>query len=105
MSSPSIAVIGAGGWGTALALLFARRGVKVPIWGHDAAHIRTMRNECANAKYLPGIPLPAEVLPTESLADCLEAEILFVAAPSKNLAEVISRIAEAAGSKKPVLVS
>jgi glycerol-3-phosphate dehydrogenase (NAD(P)+) len=105
MSTPSIGVIGAGGWGTALALLFARRGVKVPIWGHDTAHIRTMRSDRTNEKYLPGISLPAEILPAESLAECLEAEILFVAVPSKNLAEVISRIAQAAGSKKPVLVS
>ena len=105
MSTPSISIIGAGGWGTALALMFARRGLRVPIWGHDGAHIATMRKEHANAKYLPGIPLPPEIVPTESLSECLNAEILFVAVPSKHLAEVTARIAEVAGSKKPVIVS
>ena len=105
MTSPSISVIGAGGWGTALALLMARRGFKVPVWGHDAAHILAMRRDRANEKYLPGIPLLPEVVPTDDLAKCLEAKILFVAVPSKNLAEVISKIAKAAGSRTPVLVS
>lgn len=105
MSTPSISIIGAGGWGTALALLFARRGLRVPIWGHDAAHIATMHTDRANEKYLPGIELPPEVLPTANLHECLDAEILFVAVPSKHLAEVTARIAAAAGSKKPVIVS
>lgn len=105
MSTPSISIIGAGGWGTALALLFARRGLRVPVWGHDSAHIAAMRADRANEKYLPGIPLPPEVLPTADLAECLAAEILFVAVPSKYLAEVTARIAGAAGSKNPVLVS
>lgn len=105
MSDLSVAVIGAGGWGTALALLMARRGIKVPVWGHDAAHIGMMRRDRANEKYLPGMSLPAEILPTDELAECLDSEILLVAVPSKHLAEVTSRIAGAAGSKKPVLVS
>lgn len=105
MSTPSISIIGAGGWGTALALLFARRGLRVRVWGHDSAHIAAMRADRANEKYLPGIPLPPEVLPTADLAECLAAEILFVAVPSKYLAEVTAQIAGAAGSKSPVLVS
>ena len=35
MSTPKVSVIGAGGWGTALALLMAKRGQEVTIWGHD----------------------------------------------------------------------
>lgn len=105
MSTSSVAVIGAGGWGTALALLMARRGVTIPVWGHDPAHIGMMQRDRANEKYLPGVTLPAGILPTDDLAECLEAEILFVAVPSKHLAGVISRLAAAAGSKTPVLVS
>ena len=105
MNTPSISIIGAGGWGTALALLFAGRGHRVPVWGHDAAHVATMCADHTNQKYLPGIPLPPEVLPTADLSECLAAEILFVAVPSKYLAEVTSRISNTAGSKTPVLVS
>ena len=105
MSASSVAVIGAGGWGTALALVMARRGLHVPLWGHDARHVEVMRCERANEKYLPGLTLPDGILPTSRLDECLDAKILFVAVPSKHLAEVTGRIAETAGSRKPVLVS
>lgn len=108
MSTPSVGIIGAGGWGTALALLMARRGISVPIWGHDPAHVEVMRSERSNEKYLPGITLPETICPTAHLAECTGAEILFVAVPSKHLATVTSLVAKAShasGARKPILVS
>jgi len=105
MSHPAVGVIGAGGWGTAIALLLARRGAEVAVWGHDPAHVEAMRTSRTNEKYLPGIELPDTIHPTSSLAECLRAEILFVAVPSRYLAEVTDQIRDAAGEKKPVLVS
>jgi glycerol-3-phosphate dehydrogenase (NAD(P)+) len=105
MSTPSVGIIGAGGWGTALALLIARRGISVPIWGHDPAHVEVMRSRRANEKYLPGIALPETICPTADLAACTGAEVLFVAVPSSHLAAVTTLIAKAAGTNKPILVS
>jgi len=105
MSHPSVSVIGSGGWGTALALLMARRDIPVRIWGHDPAHASAMASSRSNEKYLPGISLPAAIQPTADIAAAVQAEILFVAVPSKYLAAITSRIAEAAGAHRPVIVS
>ena len=53
-----IAVLGAGSWGTALAVWLAERGHAVTLWGHDAAHVEQLRATRRNEKYLPGIELP-----------------------------------------------
>jgi glycerol-3-phosphate dehydrogenase (NAD(P)+) len=105
MSAPSVGVIGSGGWGTALALLMARRGQTVSIWGHDALHVEVMRCSRRNEKYLPGIELPETIRPTADLGACARADILLVAVPSKYLAGVTLQLAEASGDRNPVLVS
>jgi glycerol-3-phosphate dehydrogenase (NAD(P)+) len=105
MSTPSVGVIGSGGWGTALALLMARRGQTVSIWGHDPIHVESMRSSRQNEKYLPGIMLPETIRPTADLGECVRAEILLVAVPSKYLAEVTRQVAETSGDHRPVLVS
>ena len=56
-----IAVIGAGAWGTALAMAFARTGKIVHLWGRDETQMRRLATQRENAKYLPGISFPASV--------------------------------------------
>jgi len=60
------AVLGAGSWGTALAIQLARCGHRVLLWGRDAAAIARMAAERVNARYLPGIALPAAIQPVAS---------------------------------------
>ena len=112
MKAASVSVIGAGGWGTALALLMARRtggeAARIPLWGHDAAHLEEVRVARTNEKYLPGIGLPETIRPTSNMDDCVGADILLVAVPSKYLASVARTIALScamAGDRKPILVS
>ena len=105
MSSPSVSVIGSGGWGTALAILMARRGLNVPLWGHDPLHVEAMAAGRINGKYLPGVELPASIMPTNALADCVQSDVLFVAVPSKHLAPISAELAEAASGRLPTLVS
>ena len=54
----SIAVYGAGSWGTALALQLARNGSAVWLWGIDADSTRQIERERVNSRYLPNIPFP-----------------------------------------------
>ena len=54
-AKPVIAVLGAGSWGTALAVLLARNGYRTLFWGHDAARQARLAHERENARYLPGI--------------------------------------------------
>jgi len=105
MSTPRVSVIGAGGWGTALALLMAKRGLEVAIWGHDPAHVQSMRTEGENRKYLPGVPLSPLIRPTTSLEECVGGEILFLAVPSSHLRPVSALLADAGLGKNTILLS
>ncbi|MFM7626109.1 MAG: 2-dehydropantoate 2-reductase N-terminal domain-containing protein, partial [Gammaproteobacteria bacterium] len=53
-----LAVIGAGSWGTALAIQFARAGHPVRLWGRDPAQQAEMARDRRNARYLPDAPFP-----------------------------------------------
>ncbi|MEJ5252971.1 MAG: NAD(P)-dependent glycerol-3-phosphate dehydrogenase [Chthonomonadetes bacterium] len=86
---PSVAVLGAGSWGTALAILLAKKGAQVALWARDADLAKRLRREGQNPRYLPGFPLPPSVHPTDSLAEAVrEAEVLVFAVPAGALREV-----------------
>ena len=54
----NIAVLGAGSWGTALALQLARNAHNITLWAHRREHAAALRETRENRRYLPGIPLP-----------------------------------------------
>jgi glycerol-3-phosphate dehydrogenase (NAD(P)+) len=62
-----IAVIGAGSWGTALALLLSRKGFDVLLWGHRASHVEQLSRERQNRHYLPGYSFPDNLAMTADL--------------------------------------
>ncbi|MGV3240763.1 NAD(P)H-dependent glycerol-3-phosphate dehydrogenase, partial [Streptococcus hyovaginalis] len=65
----SVAMIGAGSWGTALSLVLGDNGHTIHIWGKDEKNIAEINNLHQNSKYLPGITLPNEVKGTTSLEE------------------------------------
>ncbi len=82
-NKPAIAVLGAGSWGTALALLLARNGHTALLWGNDAARQARLEHERSNSVYLPGIPFPANLLIRDSLSGMASAAARFlIAVPS-----------------------
>jgi glycerol-3-phosphate dehydrogenase (NAD(P)+) len=80
-TEPKIAVIGAGAWGTALAVLNARAGKHVTLWARDAANAAAMRATRENPR-LPGIALPENLAITH---DMPQADILLLAVPMQHL--------------------
>ena len=58
---PSVAVLGAGSWGTALAALVARHGHRATLWGRDAEIVAAIDRDHENPRYLPGLALPASL--------------------------------------------
>ena len=54
----SMTVIGAGSYGTALAITLARNGHDVVLWGHDPKHIATLQHDRCNVAFLPDVPFP-----------------------------------------------
>jgi glycerol-3-phosphate dehydrogenase (NAD(P)+) len=88
----TIAVLGAGSWGTALAIQLARCGHRVLLWGRDAEAIARMVAERVNARYLPGIGLPAGIEPVASLDFVRGADELLVVVPSHAFRETIAAL-------------
>lgn len=79
-----ITIVGAGAWGTALALLLQRSGQSVTLWGHDAQRLAEMRRSGENQPYLPGIRLPERLRLESDLALALDqANIVILAVPSR----------------------
>lgn len=81
-----VAVLGAGSWGTALAVHLASVGHGVRLWGRDAALVERLRASRVNDTYLPGIRLADAVTPSSSTADVVGgAKFIIVAVPSHGL--------------------
>ena len=79
----TIAILGAGSWGTAVAMHLAQNGQRVLLWGRDAHHVLTMQTSRENQRYLPGIPFPASLEIEAQLETCFEqATFLILATPS-----------------------
>ncbi len=93
-TAPSVAVLGAGSWGTALAALIARHGHPVVLWGRDADSIAAIDQRHENPRYLPGIALPEELRATTDLAAALrDADLVLVVVPSHAFAETLRALA------------
>ncbi len=92
------AVIGAGAWGTALAVHLARGGWPAKLWDIDRRHLHNLVRDRENKRYLPGVPLPHAVQPVEELeAAARGADCIVVVTPSSALRDTFRRI-------KPLLV-
>ncbi len=88
------AVLGAGSWGTALAIHLGTLGHDVALWGRDAALLESMAERRANPTYLPDVTFPALLRPTAGLATALNgARHVVVAVPSHGLRAVLRKAA------------
>lgn len=101
-----IAVLGAGSWGTALALILARRGDHaLSLWSHTPAVAQTIRQTRENSIYLPGLPIPESVQITTVLQEAASsAEILILAVPSEHLRAICRPLAPLL-NREQILVS
>ncbi len=92
-NSSNIAVIGAGSWGTAIAILLAKNGYNVHLWGHNKNHVEQISSERVNRKYLKGVTLPDNILISHSLKDCVEdTQVVVMVVPSHGLRTVFRNL-------------
>jgi glycerol-3-phosphate dehydrogenase (NAD(P)+) len=89
-----IGVIGAGGWGIALAKLLAEKGERITLWCHGADTCRDLREKRESFSYLPGVTLPAQVQVTAALEEGVAGKhLLLCVVPSHALREVMAQAA------------
>jgi glycerol-3-phosphate dehydrogenase (NAD(P)+) len=88
-----VAVLGAGSWGTALAIVLADNGHNVIVWGKDVDVKETINNENLNNRYLPGVKLPENIYATLDLSEALQSvDYIVLAVPTKAIREVCKQI-------------
>jgi glycerol-3-phosphate dehydrogenase (NAD(P)+) len=86
-----VAVVGAGSWGTGLAIHLARQGKRVALWARDPALAAQIGDRRENSRYLPDLAIPGGVRATSDAQEALEgATIVLVAIPSHGVEEVIA---------------
>ena len=91
---PTVAVLGSGSWGTALAVHLGRTGHRVILWGIETAELDSMARDRVNRRYLPGVVLPDGVRIEHGFERAVsEAEQLLVVVPSHSFREVLQRAA------------
>ena len=88
------AVLGAGSWGTALAIHLGTVGHQVSLWGRDASLIGAMADRRANPTYLPDVTFPGPLRPTADMASAVQdARYIVVAVPSHGIRAVVRQAA------------
>lgn len=89
----SMTVIGAGSYGTALAITLARNGHTVVLWGHNPAQIQTLQRDRCNQAFLPDVPFPDTLLLEADLARALAASRdVLVVVPSHVFGDVLRQL-------------
>lgn len=102
----TLAVIGGGAWGTALALVAARAGHPVRLWMRNADRAAEIARTRRNSAYLGDTPIPEAVTPTADLAAALDgAEAVLLVTPSTTIREMAGRIAALTAPDVPLFVS
>ncbi|MET0559191.1 MAG: 1-acyl-sn-glycerol-3-phosphate acyltransferase [Solirubrobacterales bacterium] len=99
------AVIGAGSWGTAVAVLLARGGLEVQLGARSQERVAEMTEAGENGRYLSGVPLPGSV--DVRLASQIELDgldLICLAIPSKSLPQAVGSIADRVGGRSSILL-
>ena len=99
-----IAVLGAGSWGTALALTLARRGQHVRLWSIETSEIEAMLKDRANNRYLPGIPFPPTIFPTTDVYSAIDhVDDILMVVPSVGFRSTLETIQSATTARTRII--
>ena len=99
-----ISIIGAGAWGTALALAARRAGNDVTLWAYEADIVAAINDAHENTLYLPGVTLDPAIRATADLAEAASADALLLAAPAQHMRTTIAPLAGHLPPATPLIV-
>ncbi len=92
-NKPLVAILGAGSWGTALAILLARNGYRARLWGHERSKLERLGRERENSQYLPGIAFPESLHVEHHLAQLARtANNILIATPSHAFRTIVEQL-------------
>lgn len=92
MKLEKIAILGAGGWGTALSILWSTKSREILLWGHNPDRVARFRETRMNSDYLPGVNVPDSVGLTSNLKDCGTADLVVFVVPSIAFREIANQV-------------
>src|SRR3989337_3083331 len=102
--SYKIAVLGAGSWGTTLAMLLAEKESEIRLWVYEKELVTEIKNKRENTVYLTGYTLPENIYPTNSLREAIESsDIILSVVPSHAVRDVFTSIKEFMPDVPPVI--
>ncbi|MGE0252544.1 MAG: NAD(P)H-dependent glycerol-3-phosphate dehydrogenase [Dongiaceae bacterium] len=100
-----IAVIGAGSWGTALALTWAKAGQSVTLWARDPALAKAMQGEKRNPKYLSQHSFPPSLKATAEAKDLHEADVVVLTIPTQHLRSHLPALLSSLKPQTPLVIA
>lgn len=93
MNYDRVSILGAGSWGTAVAISLAEAGHHVKLWAHRPEHVDAMLKDGCNHRYLPQIAFPKRLTPCSHFDTCLtESDYIIIAVPSHAFSSLLARI-------------
>ena len=98
----SVAVIGAGAWGTALATVAARAGRSVTLWARNAEHAARIASTRDNPR-LPGVTITPDIVVTSELALAARADMILIATPAQHLRGAVNALASHLTKSVPII--
>ena len=105
MSIERIGIIGAGAWGTALAMVARRAGCRVTLWAHEAEVVDAINRDHENPIFLPGVALDPAIAATGDLAELAgAADALLLVTPAQFLRATAERLASALPADPPLVI-
>lgn len=87
-----IAVIGAGGWGSALAILLSENKHRVTLWAYESELVDEISSKRTNSKFLPNKIFPENIYPSNDLNDAEKCELIVLAVPTQHLRSIASKL-------------
>ena len=104
MTLQTVGIVGAGAWGTALAITAQRAGRDVLIWAHEPETLADINQKHGNEAYLPGIKLDPAIEATARLNEVANCDMLLMVTPAQHLRGIASELAPYVKPGQPVVI-
>ena len=104
MAFQSVGIIGAGAWGTALAVTSHRAGRDVVIWAYEPETAADIARNHRNQVYLPGVSLDPSIKATERLSEVAAGDFLLLATPAQQTRKIVGELAPHLKSGQPLVI-